>query len=80
MTGAIVAGGVLAPTILFWSLSQLPAGNAALLLNFEGLLTAVFAAVIFREAIDRRVWLAMVLMIIAGGVLSAGAAASARPP
>lgn len=77
MTGAIVAGGVLAPTILFWSLSRLPAGNAALLLNFEGLLTAVLAAAIFHEAIDRRVWLAMVLMIVAGGVLSAaGATAS----
>jgi drug/metabolite transporter (DMT)-like permease len=76
MTGAIVAGGMLAPTILFWSLSELPAGNAALLLNFEGLLTAVLAAVIFHEAIDRRVWLAMILMIIAGGALSADAAAS----
>lgn len=76
MTGAIVAGGVLAPTILFWSLSRLPAGNAALLLNFEGLLTALLAALIFHEAIDRRVWLAMILMIVAGGVLSASAAAS----
>lgn len=77
MSGAIVAGGVLAPTILFWSLSRLPAGNAALLLNFEGLLTALLAALIFHEAIDRRVWLAMILMIIAGGVLSAaGTAAS----
>ena len=77
MTGAIVAGGVLAPTMLFWSLSKLPAGNAALLLNFEGLLTALLAAVIFREAVDRRVWLAMILMIVAGGVLSAaGTAAS----
>jgi len=74
MSGAIVAGGVLAPTILFWSLARLPAGNAALLLNFEGLLTATLAALIFHEAIDRRVWLAMVLMIIAGGVLSAGSA------
>ena len=74
MSAAIVAGGVLAPTILFWSLSRLPAGNAALLLNFEGLLTATLAALIFHEAIDRRVWLAMVLMIIAGGVLSAGSA------
>jgi drug/metabolite transporter (DMT)-like permease len=76
MTGAIVAGGVLAPTILFWSLSRLPAGNAALLLNFEGLLTALLAALIFHEAIDRRVWLAMILMIMAGGVLSAAGAVS----
>ena len=77
MTGAIVAGGVLAPTILFWSLSRLAAGNAALLLNFEGLLTALLAALIFHEAVDRRVWLAMIPMIVAGGVLAAaGTAAS----
>jgi drug/metabolite transporter (DMT)-like permease len=76
MTGAIVAGGVLAPTILFWSLAKLPAGNAALLLNFEGLLTTLLAALIFREAVARRVWLAMVLMVIAGGVLSAASTAA----
>jgi drug/metabolite transporter (DMT)-like permease len=76
MAGAIIAGGVLAPTTLFWSLSRLPAGSAALLLNFEGLLTAMFAALMFREAVDRRVWFAMFLMILAGGVLSvAGTAA-----
>ena len=76
MAGAIIAGGVLAPTTLFWSLSRLPAGNAALLLNFEGLLTAVLAALMFREAIDRRVWLAMFLMILAGAVLSAAGMAA----
>lgn len=76
MAAAIVAGGVLAPTILFWSLAKLPAGNAALLLNFEGLLTALLAALIFHEAVGRRVWLAMALMIIAGGVLSAAGTAA----
>lgn len=70
MTGAVVAGGVLAPITLFWSLSRMPASNAALLLNFEGLLTAVFAAAIFHEAVARRVWLAMVIMIAAGGILA----------
>ena len=76
MTGAIIVGGVLAPTMLFWSLSRLPAGNAALLLNFEGLLTAVLASLMFREAVDRRVWLAMTLMILAGGVLSVSGTAA----
>jgi drug/metabolite transporter (DMT)-like permease len=76
MAGAIISGGVLAPTTLFWSLSRLPAGNAALLLNFEGLLTAVLAALMFREAVDRRVWLAMLLMVLAGGVLSAAGTAA----
>lgn len=76
MTGAVIAGGVLAPTVLFWSLSKLPAGNAALLLSFEGLFTAVLAAAIFHEAIDRRIWLAMALMILASGVLSAAGTAA----
>jgi drug/metabolite transporter (DMT)-like permease len=70
MAGATVAGGIVAPTVLFWSLSQMPAGNAALLLNFEGLLTAVLAAALFREAVAHRVWLAMFVMIVAGAVLS----------
>lgn len=72
LAGAIIAGGVLAPTLLFWSLSKMPAASASLLLNFEGLLTAVFAAVLFHEAVARRVWLAMFIMVVAGGMLSLG--------
>lgn len=70
LMGAIAAGGVLAPIILFWSLSRMPAASASLLLTFEGLLTAVFAAALFHEAVARRVWLAMLMMIIAGAILS----------
>lgn len=72
LAGAIVAGGVVAPTVLFWSLSRMPAASASLLLNFEGLLTAVFAAMLFHEAVAPRVWLAMLIMIVAGGTLSVG--------
>lgn len=72
LAGAIIAGGVLAPIVLFWSLSRMPAASASLLLSFEGLLTAIIAAALFHEAVDRRVWLAMLIMIIAGGVLSFG--------
>lgn len=72
LAGAIVAGGMVAPSVLFWSLSRMPAANASLLLNFEGLLTAVVAAVLFHEAVARRVWLAMFIMIIAGVLLSLG--------
>lgn len=77
MVGAILAGGILAPTVLFWSLSRMPAGSAALLLNFESLLTAVLAAALFREAVAPRVWLAMLVMIVASGILSVGGASSA---
>lgn len=73
LAGAIVVGGVLAPIVLFWSLSRMLAASASLLLSFEGLLTAMIAAALFHEAVGRRVWLAMLIMIIAGGVLSFGA-------
>lgn len=72
LAGATVAGGILAPTVLFWSLARMPAASASLLLSFEGLLTAVFAAALFHEAVARRVWLAMSIMIVAGGILSVG--------
>lgn len=70
--GAIISGGVLAPVVLFSSLSRMPAGSASLLLNFEGLLTAILAAMLFHEAIARRVWIAMLVMVVAGAVLSWG--------
>ena len=48
--GAIVAGGISAPVVLFsWSLARISAASASLLLSFEGLQTAAFAAVLFRE-------------------------------
>lgn len=72
--GAVIAGGIVAPVVLFLSLARMPASSASLLLTFEGLLTAIFAAALFREAVDRRVWLAMLIMIAAGGILSSGGA------
>jgi drug/metabolite transporter (DMT)-like permease len=70
LAGAVVAGGIVAPTVLFASLAHMPASSASLLLTFEGLLTAIFAALIFHEAVDRRIWLAMLIMLVAGGLLS----------
>lgn len=70
LAGAIFAGGVVAPVILFWSLARMPAASASLLLSFEGLMAVVLAAALFHEAVARRVWLAMLIMIVAGTVLS----------
>jgi drug/metabolite transporter (DMT)-like permease len=72
LTGAIVAGGILAPVVLFWSLARISAASASLLLSFEGLLTAAFAAVLFREDVAPRIWWAITIMIVAGGVLTLG--------
>ncbi|MGS0894447.1 DMT family transporter [Burkholderia stagnalis] len=66
--GAIAAGGVAGPALLMLGLSSTPAATSALLLNLEGVLTAVIAWVVFRENTDFRVFLGMVA-IVAGGVL-----------
>ncbi|MDP2340993.1 MAG: DMT family transporter [Deltaproteobacteria bacterium] len=66
--GAIVAGGVVAPALLLIGLRVTAASTASLLLNIEGVLTAVIAWVVFRENMDRRILLGM-LAIVAGGVV-----------
>jgi drug/metabolite transporter (DMT)-like permease len=52
---AIVTGGVAAPVLLLLGLSRVPAAVASLLLNLEGVLTALLAWVVFREHVDRRI-------------------------
>jgi drug/metabolite transporter (DMT)-like permease len=68
LTGAVLFGGVLGPILLMLGLAQTPASTASLLLNLESVLTATLAWVVFRENVDRRVFLGM-LAIVAGSVL-----------
>ncbi|ASR55727.1 DMT family transporter [Cellulomonas sp. PSBB021] len=70
LVGAVAAGGVAGPVLLMFGLSSMPASGASLLLNAEGVLTAVIAWVVFREPADRRVVLGM-LAIVTGAVLIA---------
>lgn len=65
---AIAAGGVVAPLLLLWGLSRMPASGASLLLNAEGVFTALLAWLVFRENVDRRVAAGM-LAIVAGVVI-----------
>lgn len=67
---AIVAGGVAAPIVLMLSLRSTPAATASLLLNFEGVATGLIAAVIFREAIDRRIWAAIGCIMLGSALLT----------
>ena len=66
--GAVVVGGIFGPILLMLGLALTPASTASLLLNLESVLTAGIAWVVFRENVDRRVFLGM-LAIIAGSVL-----------
>lgn len=66
--GAILTGGIAAPVLLMLGLSNMPASGASLLLNAEGVFTALLAWFVFRENVDRRVALGMG-SIVAGAVL-----------
>jgi drug/metabolite transporter (DMT)-like permease len=63
LAAAIVTGGVLAPVLLLAGLRDTPATTVSLLLAFEGILTALIAAVAFREAVSSRIWIALGLML-----------------
>ena len=68
LVGAITAGGIIGPVLLMEGLTRTGAANASLLLNLEGVLTALLAWIVFRENVDRRIATGMTL-IVAGGVL-----------
>ena len=68
LLGAIVFGGMLGPALLMLGLTQTSGASASLLLNVEGVLTAVIAWLVFKENADRQIVLGM-LAIVAGGVL-----------
>lgn len=68
LAGAILAGGIVAPVLFLFGLSRMPASGASLLLNAEGVLTALLAWFVFRENVDRRVALGMAL-IVAGAIV-----------
>ncbi|NBS94935.1 MAG: DMT family transporter [Betaproteobacteria bacterium] len=67
LAGATLSGGAIAPVLLMAGLAGMPASGASLLLNAEGVLTALLAWVAFGEHVDRRIALGMAA--IAGGAL-----------
>src|ERR1700736_7068350 len=68
LAGAILFGGVAGPVLLLLGLTSTPAASASLLLNLEGVLTALLAWFVFKENFDRRIALGMAF-IAGGGVL-----------
>ncbi|BAL81423.1 DMT family transporter [Caldisericum exile] len=70
LIGAIFSGGIIAPILLMSGLRITPASTASLLLNFEGVATALVAALFFSEHIGKRVWVALVLITLASIFLS----------
>lgn len=67
LIGAIAVGGVLAPVLLLYGLRATPAATASLLLNLEGVFTALLALALFGEHLGRRIVLGLTC-IVAGGI------------
>lgn len=68
--GAITAGGIIAPVLLMIGLTGMPASGASLLLNAEGVFTALLAWFAFKENFDRRIALGMIVIVAGAAILS----------
>ncbi|ACC70730.1 EamA family transporter [Paraburkholderia phymatum] len=70
LIGAIIAGGIAGPALLMFGLSTTPAATTSLLLNLEGVFTALIAWFVFRENVDTQVFLGMMAIVAGGALLS----------
>lgn len=70
LAGAVATGGICAPVLLMSGLRTTPASAASLLLNLEGVFTALLAWFVFRENFDRRIALGFALILAGGALLS----------
>jgi drug/metabolite transporter (DMT)-like permease len=72
--GAIAFGGALGPYLLMYGLQLTDSASASLILNLEGVFTALLAWFAFKENFDRRIAAGMALIVAGGVVLSSGSA------
>ncbi|TDN70167.1 drug/metabolite transporter (DMT)-like permease [Paraburkholderia sp. BL10I2N1] len=79
LLGAIAAGGIAGPAFLMLGLSSTPAATGSLLLNLEGVFTALIAWVVFRENVDVQIFLGMIAIVAGGVALSWHPGAAAFP-
>ena len=69
-TAAMVVLDIAAPIFLMIGLTRCSAANASLLNNFEIVATSLIALFIFKEAVGRRLWVAIALVTISSILLS----------
>lgn len=69
-TVAMVLLDIAAPILLMIGLSRTTAATASLLGNFEIVATSLIAYLIFKEAVGRRMWLAILFITVSSIVLS----------
>lgn len=80
LIGAVFFGGLCAPVLLMGGLAGMPASGASLLLNAEGVFTALLAWVVFRENAGTRVVAGMVAIIAGAVILSVPSGARFADP
>ena len=61
-------GAVIGPVALAWGLQHTSGSGASLMLTLEAFFTALFAWLLYRESIDKRLMIAMSLLLL-GGIL-----------
>ncbi len=69
-TVGMVVLDIAAPIFLLVGLTKTTAANASLLNNFEIVATSLIALMVFREAVSRRLWLAIALVTLSSMILS----------
>jgi drug/metabolite transporter (DMT)-like permease len=74
LLGAIVFGGAIGPYLLMYGLQKTDSASSSLILNLEGVFTALLAWFVFKENFDRRIAMGMALIVAGGAVLSTGTA------
>lgn len=70
LLGTIIFGGVLGPILLMLGLATTDAASASLLLNLEAVATLVIAWLVFREHVDRRLFMGAVAIVLGAVLLS----------
>lgn len=70
LLGTIFFGGVLGPILLMLGLATTDAASASLLLNLEAVATLVIAWLVFREHVDRRLFLGAIAIVLGAVLLS----------
>jgi drug/metabolite transporter (DMT)-like permease len=78
LLAATAFGGVIGPFLLMYGLRVTDAASASLILNLEGVFTALLAWFAFKENFDRRIAAGMALIVAGGVLLSLGSALRAN--
>ena len=73
LLAATFFGGAIGPYLLMYGLQATDSASASLILNLEGVFTALLAWFVFKENFDRRIALGMALIVAGGVVLSTSA-------